>query len=53
MFDPLLLKWTRLDPNILGVVPKGRYDLGFAAAGSWFCMFGGVFSISTGNHVGN
>ena len=48
MFDPLLLKWTRVDQNILGVSPKGRYDAGFAAAGSWFCLFGGVFSRSSG-----
>ncbi len=50
MFDPHLLKWTRLDQDILGFAPIGRYDAGFAAVGSWFCLFGGIFSRSSGNY---
>ncbi len=48
MFDPFFMKWTRLDQSILGTAPIGRYDLGYTAAGSWLCLFGGASSRNSG-----
>lgn len=48
MFDPNFMKWTRLDQNIFGIAPIGRYELGFTAAGSWLCLFGGTSTRNAG-----
>jgi hypothetical protein len=41
MFDPVLMEWSRIDGNILGTAPVGRYNAGFSAVGDSLCLFGG------------
>ena len=48
MFDPSGLEWTRIDQNVLGTAPPGRYFPGFTAAGSLLCLFGGTSNVQSG-----